>query len=201
MKNVLFLVGSLRQHSLNKRLSLIAASLLPEGYEATHFDIGTLPLYSSDIDAENSPASVVAFRDALRAADGVFFTAPEYNYSLPGVVKNAIDWASRPMMPRNAIVGRPMNAVVATMSPTNGIRGLSELKRCWSLVGGFAVGPIDFVLQSAQTRFVETEGNDDLEPAAKSAVHAQISYLVNAIENNAGATVLGNWDSFIGSMG
>jgi NAD(P)H-dependent FMN reductase len=200
MKKILFLVGSLRQDSLNKRLSLIAASMLPEGYEASHFDIGTLPLYSSDNDGDKSPQAVVDFRKALQAADGVFFTSPEYNYSLPGLVKNAVDWASRPMMPRNSIVGKPMNAVVATMSPTNGIRGLMELKRCWSLVGGFSVGPIDFVLQSSPTRFVEENGRDHLEPAARAAVQSQIGYLVNAIENNAGAAVLQNWDSFIASM-
>ncbi len=201
MKKILFLVGSLRQDSLNKRVSTIAASLLSEGYEALHFDIGTLPFYSSDLDGETVPEVVKNFRQAMTDADGVFFTSPEYNYSLPGVVKNAIDWASRPMLPRHPMVGKPMNVVVATLSPTNGIRSLTDIKHCWRLVGGYPVGPIDLVLQSAWSIFEEVEGKDTLNAASLTAVQDQIKYLVTAIESAAGTAQQKNWDAFAASKG
>jgi len=200
MKKILVLSGSLRKDSLNTQLAGYITRNLPEGYEATSFDLGLIPLYNSDLDGENSPAGVVAFRDALNNADGVFWTSPEYNYAIPGVVKNAIDWASRPMMPKNSIVGKPMNAVIATMSPTNGVRALADIKRLWNNCGGYSVMVYDTVLQAAHTRFVDENGSDSLEPIAKKAIDLCIGNLVRAIELNAGATSLANWEAFIASM-
>ena len=200
MKKILVLSGSLRKDSFNSRLANYISKNLPSGYEATSFDLGQIPLYNSDIDGENSPAGVVAFRDALKNADGVFWTSPEYNYAIPGVVKNAIDWASRPMMPKNSIVGKPMNAVVATMSPTNGSRALADIKRIWNNCGGYSVMTYDTVLQAAHTRFIDDNGTDSLEPTAKATVDMCIANLVRAIELNAGATPLANWEAFIASM-
>jgi NAD(P)H-dependent FMN reductase len=96
MKNILFLVGSLRRDSLNMRLARVAAQNLPEGYQATFFDLKDVPMYNDDLRGEHSPEGVQRLREALRSTDGVFWTAPEYNFALPGIVKNALDWASRP---------------------------------------------------------------------------------------------------------
>jgi chromate reductase len=200
MKNILFLVGSLRHDSLNMRLARVAAQNLPEGYQASFFDLQDVPMYNDDLRGEQSPEGVRRLREALRTTDGVFWTTPEYNYALPGIVKNAIDWASRPMLPRHSFVGLPMNGAVATISATNGIRSLNELKRNWSLCGGFTVTTFDFVLQLAPSKFVEVDGVESLEPLSLRKLRMAIGHLVRAIEGDAGAVVKANWQAFVESL-
>lgn len=196
MTTILFLVGSLRRDSLNARLARVAARELPEGYEAVFFDIGTLPFFNGDLAGEHTPEVVHQFRDVVRDADGVFITTPEYNYALPGVVKNAVDWASRPMLPRNSIVGTPMNAAVATISATNGIRSLNDLKRIWANCGGVTVNSFDFVLQSAPAKFIDQDGVETLEPVSLKILRFALDNLERLIEHKAGEVVEANWDAF-----
>ena len=197
MTTILFLVGSLRTDSLNARLARVAANELPDGYDATFFDIGTLPFYSGDLEGERTPGMVREFREALRRADGVFFTTPEYNYALPGLVKNALDWASRPMLPRNAIVGKPMNAAVATISATNGVRSLNDLKRIWANCGGVTVASFDFVLQNAPAKFLDHDGVETLEPLSLKTLRFALENLERLVEHKAGQVVEANWDAFV----
>ena len=200
MTTILFLVGSLRRDSLNARLARVAASELPEGYDAVFFDIGTLPFFNDDFRGEDTPEVVRQFRDAVRVADGVFITTPEHNYALPGVVKNAVDWASRPMLPRNSIVGTPMNAAVATISATNGIRSLSDLKRIWANCGGVTVNSFDFVLQSAPAKFIDQDGVETLEPASLKILRFALGNLERLIEHKAGEVIEANWDAFVENL-
>ena len=92
---ILGIAGSIRKASLNRAALRAAAELLPEGAELTTFEIDEIPPFSQDSEA-NPPAAVTAFKAAIRDADAILFVSPEYNYSIPGVLKNAIDWASRP---------------------------------------------------------------------------------------------------------
>ena len=92
---VLGISGSLRAGSYNSGLLRAAATVLPPGMEMTIFDIGTLPLFNADLERTGPPESVPALQHAIAAADGLLFAVPEYNYSISGVLKNAIDWASR----------------------------------------------------------------------------------------------------------
>lgn len=94
MTKIAVFVGSLRDGSFNKQLADAVESLAPENVEFVHADIN-LPLYSEDIEADY-PASAQAVKDLVESADGVLFVTPEYNRGIPGVLKNAIDWASRP---------------------------------------------------------------------------------------------------------
>jgi chromate reductase len=89
------LVGSLRKDSLNRKLALALAHLAPEKFTFEHIDIGDLPLYNQDDDG-HPPAAVQRIKTQISAADGLLFVTPEYNRSIPGVLKNAIDHASRP---------------------------------------------------------------------------------------------------------
>lgn len=200
MKSILFLVGSLRRESLNMRLARVAAQNLPEGYQATFFDLKDVPMYNDDLRGDESPEGVQRLREALRNADGVFWTTPEYNYALPGIVKNAIDWASRPMLPSHSFVGLPMNAAVASISAANGIRSLNDLKRIWSSCGGFTVTTFDFVLQLAPSKFVEENGVETLEPLSLDKLRMAIGHLVRAIEGDGGAVVKANWQAFVESL-
>jgi chromate reductase len=92
---VAVLVGSIRQDSLNRKLALALAALAPEDFTFEHLRIDNLPLYNQDDDA-NQAASVKRFKAQIADARGVIFVTPEYNRSIPGVLKNAIDHASRP---------------------------------------------------------------------------------------------------------
>ncbi|MBD9483687.1 NAD(P)H-dependent oxidoreductase [Pseudomonas sp. PDM14] len=94
--NVAVLVGSLRKASINRKLAEALAQLAPPSLKLQIVEIGDLPLYNEDIDAGSPPAAYSAFRDQLKAADAVLFVTPEYNRSVPGALKNAIDVGSRP---------------------------------------------------------------------------------------------------------
>nr|WP_316641035.1 NAD(P)H-dependent oxidoreductase [uncultured Roseateles sp.] len=110
---VAVVVGSLRKDSINRKLALALAALAPASLKLEIAEIGALPLYNQDDDASPPPASV-AFKQQILAADAVLFVTPEYNRSVPGVLKNAIDIASRPYG-QSAWNGKP--AAVVTLSP------------------------------------------------------------------------------------
>lgn len=112
--------GSLRAGSLNTALLRAAAEMLPAGAELEVFVPAGLPLYSGDLEA-NLPQSVAAFKQKIKDADAVLFASPEYNYSVSGVLKNAIDWASRPKG-TNSFDGKPG----AIMGVSNGRFGTAR---------------------------------------------------------------------------
>lgn len=109
--NVGYFVGSLATASINRLLAKALVRLAPEGLEMTEIPFKDLPLYSYDYDA-NYPPVAVAFKEAIAAVDAVLFVTPEYNRSIPGALKNAIDWASRPYG-KNAFSRKP-SAVIGT---------------------------------------------------------------------------------------
>jgi chromate reductase, NAD(P)H dehydrogenase (quinone) len=94
--HVLGFSGSLRQRSLNTALLRAAKELLPDGMMLEIFDLSPLPLFDADVETQGLPASVQHFRADIAAADALLVACPEYNYAVTGVLKNAIDWASRP---------------------------------------------------------------------------------------------------------
>ncbi len=115
--NILMLVGSLRADSWTARLTESMAELLPVGVEAQVYDgLGELPHYDQDLDTDTPPASVAALRDAVRRADGLVVATPEYNGSMPGVLKNAIDWASRPRG-ASSLAEKPVAVISVSPSP------------------------------------------------------------------------------------
>ena len=95
---ILVLLGSLRAASVNRQLAELAAESAPAGVSLVPFDrLGELPFYNEDIDGDDVPEPVQAFRHAAAEADAALVVTPEYNGSIPGVLKNAIDWLSRPL--------------------------------------------------------------------------------------------------------
>ena len=93
---ILAFAGSLRAHSYNRGLIRIAQEVAPEGIDVHSFDISSIRLYNEDVEKQGDPEPVKEFKEAIQAADAVLIATPEYNYSVPGVLKNAVDWASRP---------------------------------------------------------------------------------------------------------
>jgi chromate reductase len=116
---ILGISGSFRRDSHNTRLLRAAALTLPPGAELELFDgLGAVPPYCEDADSEPAPEAVAYLRDEIAAADALLIATPEYNASIPGVLKNAIDWASRPF-PDNVLRGKP----VAVMGASTGLFG------------------------------------------------------------------------------
>jgi chromate reductase len=113
-RNVAVLVGSLRQASLNRKMAHALAALAPPSLQLSILEIGDLPLYNQDLETDSPPAPWVAFRQAIRAADALLFVTPEYNRSVPGVLKNAVDVGSRPFG-KNVWGGKP--GAVVSVSP------------------------------------------------------------------------------------
>lgn len=115
--NILMLVGSLRADSWTAQLAHAVADLLPAGtVSQAYADLGALPHYDQDLDTDQPPASVVVLRAAVEAADALVVATPEYNGSIPGVLKNAIDWLSRPRGAA-AISGKPVAVLSVSPSP------------------------------------------------------------------------------------
>src|SRR6266545_4367510 len=93
---ILGIAGSLRKKSFNKGLLRAAAELKPDNMEIEIFDIKDIPSYNSDLEPDNVPEPVKELKKKIAESDGLLIATPEYNYSIPGVLKNAIDWVSRP---------------------------------------------------------------------------------------------------------
>ena len=96
MSRIIGLSGSLRRASYNSALLKLAVELAPAGCEIEIASIKEIPLYDGDVDAAGQPAAVMTLKEKIADADGLLLATPEYNYSLPGVLKNAVDWLSRP---------------------------------------------------------------------------------------------------------
>ena len=96
MKNILFIVGSLRKQSFNRQLAAMAEKMLVNKFNIQYLEFEDVPFMNQDLEA-NTPAPVVRVRKEILAADGIWIFTPEYNYSYPGLLKNLLDWLSRPM--------------------------------------------------------------------------------------------------------
>ena len=128
--HVLGFAGSLRQGSYNRALLRAAKELAPEGMVIDIFDLTPIPLYNADVEAKGDPEAVAAFKAAIRRADALLIACPEYNHGVPGVLKNAIDWASRP--PRSAALDRkPLALMGASPGMTGSARGQSQLRQAF----------------------------------------------------------------------
>jgi chromate reductase len=156
-----YLVGSLAKGSINRKLAKALVRLAPAGLEFTEVPIRDLPLYSYDYDAD-FPAPAKAFKQALAETDALLFVTPEYNRGIPGALKNAIDWGSRPKV-TNAFAGKP-SAVIGT-SP--GKIGTAVAQRELHSVLG-AVGSPQMVAPEAYVQFTPDLIDDEGQVADES---------------------------------
>ncbi|WP_328353444.1 NAD(P)H-dependent oxidoreductase [Mycobacterium sp. NBC_00419] len=132
---VLVLVGSLRAASVNRQLAELAVESAPEGVSASIYEgLGELPFYNEDLDTEDAPAAVVALRAAAADADATLVVTPEYNGSIPGVLKNAIDWLSRPYG-NGALNGKPLAVIGAALGQYGGVWAHDETRKSFGIAG------------------------------------------------------------------
>jgi chromate reductase len=132
---VLAISGSLRRDSYNAKLLHAAGELLPDGVELELWDgLKAVPPYDEDDDVEPAPAAVTELRDAIAGADALLFATPEYNHSVPGQLKNAIDWASRPLA-TSPLRNKPAAVVGASMGAFGAVWAQAELRKVLAATG------------------------------------------------------------------
>ncbi len=151
---ILVISGSLRANSYNTALARAAAQRAPEGTEVALYEgLGELPLYDADLDSEDAPKSVQEFRRAIREADALLFVTPEYNGSISGVLKNAVDWASRPRGDA-ALWSKTAAVAGATTGQYGAIWAQQDLRRVLGVAGARVIEG-ELPVAKAQTVFDE----------------------------------------------
>jgi chromate reductase len=154
---VLGISGSLRRASWNTIALRAAQSLAPEGMTIEIASIREIPFYDGDVEASTGiPAEAAAFREKIRAADALLIASPEYNASIPGVLKNALDWASRP--PHQPLDGKPIAIFGVSPGATGTIRGQQHLRQTLANVNGLVLVQPVVAIGNAAQRF-DAEGN------------------------------------------
>jgi len=149
--HVLGFAGSLRAGSYNRAALRTAAELTPDGMVLEQFDLAPIPLYNGDVEAGGLPDAVRLFREKIAAADALLIATPEYNYSVPGVLKNAIDWASRP--PNQPFDGKPVALMGAAAGLLGTARSQMHLRQVCFAVNMLPLNKPEVLIASAHEKF------------------------------------------------
>ena len=151
------IAGSLRRGSYNRALLRAAVDLAPPALHIATHDIGGLPFYNADLETGVAPPAVAELRDAVRRADAVLIATPEYNYGVPGVLKNAIDWLSRP--PRaSALDGKVAAVMGAAVGMSGTARGQLQLRQAFVFTNTLAMLQPEILIARAHEKF-DGDGN------------------------------------------
>jgi len=170
---ILAISGSLRRDSYNTKLLRVAAELAPAGVEVELYDgLASLPPYSAEHDVEPAPASVGDLRERISAADALLIATPEYNGSIPGQLKNAIDWASRPF-PESSLRNKPVAIAGASPTAYGAMWAQTDLRRVLGITGARVVGEELPVAQVA-TRFDDEGRLVDPDVRVRLAEHLEL---------------------------
>ncbi|MEU1595859.1 NAD(P)H-dependent oxidoreductase [Streptomyces sp. NPDC005708] len=161
---ILALVGSLRAGSHNRQLAEAAVKHAPEGVEVVLQEgLAEVPFYNEDIDVEgNVPAAAATLRAAANQADALLLFSPEYNGTIPAVLKNAIDWLSRPYG-AGAMIGKPVAVVGTAFGQYGGVWAQDEARKAVGIAGGTVVEEAKLSIPGSVTRFAEIHPADDAE--------------------------------------
>lgn len=149
--HILGIPGSLRRVSFNRGLLDAAQAVASAEMEIEFFDILPIPLYNPDVEANGDPVPVRTFKEKIRSSDGLLIATAEYNYSIPGVLKNAIDWASRP--PERALRRKPVALMGASGGRRGTMRAQAALRQVLQSVECYAMPKPEIYVTNAQERF------------------------------------------------
>jgi chromate reductase len=176
---ILGLSGSLRRDSHNTRLLRGAGTMLPEGAELVVFDqLGAIPPFNED-EESSPPAEVRAFKEAIASADGLLIATPEYNSSIPGVLKNAIDWASRPRA-GSPIAGKPAAVIGASTGLFGAVWAQAETRK---VLGSTGARVVDRELPIGGVHEALGEDGLPLDRDARESLSATLDELVELAGN------------------
>src|SRR3989440_6302159 len=181
---VLGISGSLRRESYNRRLLDAAAELLPPGVEFEMWDgLKAVPPYDEDDDGDIAPAPVAELRAAIASADAILIATPEYNSSIPGVLKNAIDWASRPRV-STPLQNKPVVVIGASTGMFGAVWAQAELRKVLGATGA-RVLEAELAVGHAHEH-LDAAGHPD-DPAQEEALRDSVRLLLGELENAEGA--------------
>lgn len=152
---VLGICGSLRAKSTNRYALRAASEVMPEGMQLTVANYDAIPLFNQDVQDKGMPASVLQLAAEIRAADGLLFASPEYNFSVSGVLKNAIDWLSR--LPEQPFKDKPAAILSATAGPLGGGRHQYELRKILGCLEAVVLPKPEVFIGMSGTKF-DAEG-------------------------------------------
>jgi chromate reductase len=176
---VLGISGSLRRDSYNHALLREAAERLPAGAEMVEFErLREIPPYDADLEAEATPEAVAELRQAMREADAVLVATPEYNHSIPGVLKNALDWASRPAG-QSALTGKPAAVIGASTGMFGAVWAQAETRKVLGALGGRVV---EAELPVARAADLYREGHLELSPEQSHQLEEILATLAAEVE-------------------
>jgi len=154
--HVIGIAGSLRRASYNRALLRAAVELAPATLTIEVHEITNIPLYDQDVEDAGVPTAVTALREAVRAADALLIATPEYNHGVPGVLKNTIDWLSRP--PRgSALSGKPVGLIGASPGVTGTARSQTQLRQAFVFTNSYAMPQPEVLVGRAHEKF-DAEG-------------------------------------------
>jgi chromate reductase len=172
---ILGIAGSLRRGSYNQAALRAAKSLVPENSEIDIFQLDEIPMFNQD-DETSPPSSVVELKKRIRCADALLIVTPEYNYSIPGILKNAIDWASRPHG-NSAWFGKPAAIMGASLSAIGTARAQYHLRHIFVALNLFPLNQPEVIIADAAHRF-DANGNLIHEPT-KQLIQELLKNLVD----------------------
>jgi chromate reductase len=181
---ILGIAGSLRVQSYNRAALRAAQALVPPGVKLDVFELDGIPPYNQD-EERKPPQKVVDLKARIRAADAVLLATPEYNYSIPGVLKNAIDWASRPYGD-SAWDGKPVAVMSASVGVFGGVRAQYHLRQCFVFLNMDAVLQPEVAIGNAPQKF---DARGDLTDSTSRQLIAQLLQNLAAKARAAGMPV------------
>ncbi|MGV1047103.1 MAG: NADPH-dependent FMN reductase [Solirubrobacterales bacterium] len=181
---VLGISGSLRRDSYNSALLRAAAERLPAGVELVSYEgLREIPPYDADLEEGIVPAAVEELRQAVREADAVLIATPEYNHSIPGALKNALDWISRPAG-KSAMTGKPAAAIGASTGMFGAVWAQAEARKVLGALGARVV-EAELPVPRAQDSFAD--GRLELSPEQSGKLGEILAELVSEVEELAGS--------------
>ena len=180
---ILGIAGSLREGSYNRSLLRAARELLRPGVELVELDLRSLPFYDGDVEAAGDPEPVVALKEAIRDADALLIATPEYNRGVPGVLKNAIDWASRPAL-ASPLAGKPVAIVGASTGRGGTARAQEQLRAALEFSRAKVLEQPEVLVPEAFMRF------DELGELVDPGIRAELAELIDTLVQVASGVTL-----------
>lgn len=172
MVTVLVLVGSLRAASVNRQIAELVAEVAPDDIRVVVYPgLGDLPFYNEDIDTDDPPVAVSALRAAAADADAALVVTPEYNGSIPGVLKNAIDWLSRPFG-NSALKDKPLAVIGAAAGRYGGVWAHDETRKSFRIAGPRVVEEVAVSVSVPTLDGRHPRENDEVVAAVQEALRA-----------------------------
>jgi chromate reductase len=172
---ILGIAGSLRKNSYNRAALRAAQQLAPEGAKVEIFELQGIPMFNQD-EEQNPPDRVKQLKAQIRAADAILLVTPEYNYSIPGVLKNAIDWASRPYGD-NAWQGKPVALMGASLGPLGTSRAQYHLRQVFVFLDMLPLNKPEVMIGNASQRF--DEAGNLVDQDTRKHIRGLLESLVN----------------------